>query len=293
LNDPDKSAIVVIMQRLHDQDVSGHILKEELEYQHLCLPMEYEGNRVKTGLNFVDPRTEEGELLNPKRFSDKSIIRLKNSLGSDKYAGQFQQRPTPKGGGKIKIDWFKRYDIPPTFNEFGKLTISVDCANKDKELNDPSGCHLYWTDWTMHYLIDRWMEKLTYPKLRRKVKAYAEKHKDFLTEILIEDKGNGIALIQDLQENTDLPVIAIDPGQMSKEMRLETESPKIEAGNVAIPRKAIWLYDFEDLLSKFPKAAHDEDADCLSQYLKRQRGGESVWDDSMFSGSESVMVANA
>ena len=106
LNNPDSSAIVIVMQRLHETDVSGHILESDLGYEHLCLPMEYEPERhCTTSIGFSDPRKEEGELLFPGRFSRETIDRDKKVMGSMAVAGQFQQRPAPRGGGFF--DWQK------------------------------------------------------------------------------------------------------------------------------------------------------------------------------------------
>ncbi len=100
LNNPDRSAIVIIMQRLHEDDVSGHILKNDFGYDHLMLPMEYEPERkCRTSIGFEDPRTEEDELLFPERFPREVVDRDKKVLGSYAVAGQFQQRPAPRSGG--------------------------------------------------------------------------------------------------------------------------------------------------------------------------------------------------
>jgi predicted phage terminase large subunit-like protein len=114
LNDPDRSAIVVIHHRIHTQDMAGEILASDLGYQHLCLPMEFESDRVcTTSIGFKDPRTEEGELLFPERFPREVIERDKKAMGSYAWAGQMQQRPSPRGGGMFKRDWFDIVDAVP------------------------------------------------------------------------------------------------------------------------------------------------------------------------------------
>jgi predicted phage terminase large subunit-like protein len=107
INDPERSAIVVVMQRLHSNDVSGQILALHLDYVHLMLPMEYEPERrCVTVTGFADPRTYDGQLLCPERFSRVEVDRLKATMGGIAVAGQFQQRPTPRGGGLFKRAWF-------------------------------------------------------------------------------------------------------------------------------------------------------------------------------------------
>ena len=114
LNSPERSAIVIVMQRLHEQDLSGHILERELGYEHLCLPMEFEADRrCITAIGFRDPREEDGELLFSARFPGEVVARDKRAMGELGTAGQFQQRPTPRGGGLFPTDRFVVVDHPP------------------------------------------------------------------------------------------------------------------------------------------------------------------------------------
>jgi predicted phage terminase large subunit-like protein len=122
INDPTNSAMICIMQRVHEGDISGHILEHMKDWEHLCLPMEYElehPHPTRTSVNFKDPRTEEGELLWPERFTPESLVRDKNVLSSwgGEYAvsGQFQQRPAPRGGGMFQVDKLtiiKPHEVP-------------------------------------------------------------------------------------------------------------------------------------------------------------------------------------
>ena len=103
----DESAIVVIMQRLHEKDTSGIILKRDLGYVHLCLPMRFEAERkCVTSIGFEDPRTYDGELLFPERFPEATVKALEKTMGSYASAGQLQQRPAPREGGMFKRAWF-------------------------------------------------------------------------------------------------------------------------------------------------------------------------------------------
>lgn len=118
LNDPAVDAIVVIMQRLHEMDPAGIIIEQDLGYEHLNLPMEFEPDRkCYTSIGFEDPRTEEGELLFPERFTKEVVERDKKVMmsvsGPYAVAGQFQQRPSPRGGGMFKREWFKIVDHAP------------------------------------------------------------------------------------------------------------------------------------------------------------------------------------
>lgn len=115
----DKSAIVVIMQRLHEQDTAGIILKRELGYVHLCLPMRFEEERrCANKIGFVDPRTYDGQLLFPERFSEETVSNLEKVMGSYAAAGQLQQRPAPREGGMFKKAWFPVVHAVPAGTRF-------------------------------------------------------------------------------------------------------------------------------------------------------------------------------
>jgi predicted phage terminase large subunit-like protein len=106
LNDADTGSRVIVMQRLHESDLSGHVLAKG-NYEHLTLPAEYEPATYVTGIGWSDPRTEDGELLWPQKFSRQALSDLKLALGSYGVAGQLQQRPAPRGGGMFKRPWFE------------------------------------------------------------------------------------------------------------------------------------------------------------------------------------------
>lgn len=126
MSDPEKSAIVVIMQRVHENDVSGHIIANDLGYTHLMLPMEFEAERrCQTMIGFKDPRIEDGELLWPERFTPRVLERDKKVMGSYAVAGQFQQRPTPRGGGMFQREWFQKVNRAPAG---GKIIRAWDLA---------------------------------------------------------------------------------------------------------------------------------------------------------------------
>jgi hypothetical protein len=124
---PGVGAIIVIMQRLHEEDVSGVILERLPEYDHLCIPMEWDGPREPTSIGWVDPRREDGELLFPKHYTPDDVDTFKRSLGPVAYAGQFQQTPYPKDAGIIDTKWFNRFDL----------------KKEDGSDGYPAGCNFY------------------------------------------------------------------------------------------------------------------------------------------------------
>ena len=160
LNDMDNDAIIIIMQRVHEDDVSGVILSAELDYVHLCIPMEYEpdrqtdddGNPIETDIGWSDPRFDMGETLDdvqdiiawPERFSAETVERLKLDIGPYAFAGQYQQAPAPRGGGIFQRSWWQLWESPDgKFPVFDYMLASLDSAFTDKEQNDPSGLTIW------------------------------------------------------------------------------------------------------------------------------------------------------
>lgn len=250
LNDPDHGAIVVIMQRLHEADVSGHVLKEK-GWTHLMLPMEYEPERrCKTswpGYTFEDPRKTAGELLWPGRFSRATVETLKIRLGEYGSSGQLQQRPSPAGGGILKVEHYQLWPAGKALPKFDFILQSYDTAYTDKTVNDPTACTVWGifkhtkneVTRSKAMLLDAWTEWLGYPQLKQKMmddwKAlYGGDDNDPTNKprrpdaILIEDKGSGKSVQQDLRA-AGIPVMVYDPGQASKTARASLTAPMLEA----------------------------------------------------------------
>ncbi len=136
LNNPDSSAIVVVMQRLHEADVSGTILDKRLGYDHVMLPMEYDPIRARpTQLGIEDPRQTDRELLFPARFPQEVVDRDSKVMGPYATAGQFQQEPTPRGGGVIKGQWWETW-MEEGYPPFDYIIASIDTAYTTKTEND-------------------------------------------------------------------------------------------------------------------------------------------------------------
>lgn len=262
LNNPKDGAMVVVMQRLHANDLTG-ILIEEGGWEHLCIQHEAESRQTITYGDMSTTR-EEGELLHPQRMGPPEAQKLKTALGSYGYAAQYQQRPAPLGGGMVKIDWFKEYGVVPASEHIIRIVQSWDTAQKAKELNDPTVCTTWAETASGYYLLDVFRERLQYPDLKRSVMQLAAKYSPSV--ILIEDKSSGTSLIQDLHRDTALPVIAIMP-TVDKVTRLATVAPSIEAGSVYLPTEGAWLHDFMQEFLSFPNSVHDDQVDSVSQFL--------------------------
>lgn len=278
LNDPKESAIVVVMQRLNTDDISGEILSGDYGYEHLCLPMEYEPRVYVSSIGFEDPRKEPGELLFPERFPPEVVERDKKIMGPHATAGQFQQRPAPLGGGVFKDDYWRYYDKLPALLY---RKIFADTAQKIKERHDYSvfECWGYDRDGNA-YLIDLLRGKWEAPELITAANAFWAKHQAATTATLgrlramaIEDKSSGTGLIQSLKRGDSatgrkkIPVVEISRGR-DKYLRALDAAPTISAGMVWLPREAPWLSDLLEEARSFPNGAHDDQLDPLMDAIE-------------------------
>lgn len=287
LNDPASSAIVCIMQRLHENDLSGHMLREVGKWTHLMLPMRFEpARRCVTKLGFRDPRTKDGELLWPERFPERVVADLEASLGDYGTAGQLQQRPSPAGGGILKVGHFRLWPATRPVPDLFFIVQSYDTAFTEKTEGDPSAC----TVWGVFehekrrnvILLDSWSDHLGYPKLKARVMGdwgarYGGTKNDPLHPsrkadvVLIEEKGSGISLKQDLQRS-NVPVHGYNPGKADKMARAHMAAPLLEADNwwvlestkeAGTPRT--WARAFLAQAESFPNAEHDDLVDTFTQ----------------------------
>lgn len=292
----DESAIVVIMQRLHEKDTSGIILAEKLPYVHLMLPMRFESTRRCSNQIFTDPRKTEGELLFPERFPEQTVTELEKTLGEYATAGQLQQRPSPAGGGILKTKHFQLWPTNWKIPVFEYIVQSYDGAYDDDATssNDPSAC----TVWGIFQergirgalLLDAWDEHLGYPDFRKKVidewhtlygKSDERKGKK-PDAVLVENKSSGISILQDLRR-ANIPAIPYNPGKMSKVSRAHAVAAVHEMDVVYIPESkkdpgtfVTWARPFVKQVEQFPNAEHDDYVDTYTQALTFLRDGSHL-----------------
>lgn len=267
LNNKQTGSIVVVMQRLHENDLAGHLLDQGGWY-HLDLPaIATEDCSVPVGHYRVFAR-KAGQVLHEDREDAVVLDEIKAEIGSLMFSAQYQQRPIPIEGNLIKRDWFRFYDSPPAIGPGISIVQSWDTASMTGLANDYSVCTTWLVAKSDYYLIDVCRVRLQYPDLRRKVATLASKYAT--TAILIEDAGPGLQLLQDLQRETPngmIRPIGIRPDG-SKVDRMAAQSAKIEAGHVHLPRAAEWMDIFMFEMLGFPAARHDDQVDSVSQFLK-------------------------
>jgi predicted phage terminase large subunit-like protein len=263
--DKKNTPMVTIMQRLHDDDVTGYLLKKKGDkIRHICLPAEVSDrvNPPELKERYIDG------LLDPVRIDREVVAEAKIDLGSRQYAGQYEQAPSVDGGNIIKAEWFGHISLSQFLAIRGRAAIHffLDTAydeKKQKSDNDPSGilaaCLL------QNYLFIFHAQKVwkEFPELMRFIPDYVKAHGyDGRSSIRIEPKANGISVIQAVRKYTKLNVTRTPAPTDSKEVRLHAVSPKIECGRVILV-EGDWNEEFVDEVSQFPAKTHDEYVDIL------------------------------
>lgn len=264
----DKSAIVVIMQRLNEKDVSGVIKDMGLPYVHLCIPMRFDPKRrCTTEIGWTDPRTDDGELMFPERFGEKQVQELERTLGGYGAAGQLQQAPAPRGGGVIKTAWFRYWTALPALEW---VEVYADTALKTGQENDYSVLQAWGRSTTgQAVLIDQIRGKWEAPELLVQARAFWHKvsaYKVPARAMRVEDKASGTGLIQTLRRE-GVPVRAIQRNT-DKLSRAHDAAPFIESGNVLLHQDAVWLSDLLAEAESFPAGSHDDQLDPMFDAIR-------------------------
>lgn len=296
-SDAKSGGDVVVMQRLHQRDVSGFLLEEVGGYTHVMIPMRYEPKRKfvttiwqrDTGTAWVDPRTTEGQLLCPSRWDAEDVSLKEKRLGSYGAAGQLQQRPSPEHGGILKRHWFKYWqmpgqNLPPvsvkfpdgTYHDiqpvdlpyaFDKVVQSWDMTFKGTVGTDFVVGQQYGLKKADSFLADQVRDHMDFPQTVQAVRAFNVKHKKYGGKKLIEDKANGPAIIATLQR--EIPGIVPHPGNDDKIARAHAHAYVVEGGNFFVPHPAIapWVEAFIEECIVYPNGTYDDQVVGWSQAM--------------------------
>lgn len=277
LNDPRQSAIVVVMQRLHEEDVSGAILSGDEEYVHLMLPMRYVPNRhcvtvVRPGEYWEDPRRESGvELMWPERYGEREVRALETKLGPYRASGRLQQKPSPAGGGIFKEEWWGAYELPigqPFGHQIIVKIASLDPAFTSKQENDPSGFTVWgvygdargnpkiillaaWEKWLELHgeEVRRDQNEPEGAYIRRAMPKWGlvewvahECKRHGVNHLLVENKASGHSVVQEIQrlyKHKSWAVHLVDPGTQDKRARAISVQHLFSNGMVEAPASAV------------------------------------------------------
>jgi predicted phage terminase large subunit-like protein len=273
MNNPAEDAIIMVHQRLHQEDTTGYVLATEADvWEHLVFPMRYDGSlRKTTSLGFQDPRSEDGELLSPKRLDDKTVSEIERRLGPYHVNAQLQQNPSSREGTIFNQKHWQFYHVPPQqiAADMEEIIWSWDCTFKDGAGTDFVSGLCIGRKGANKYLLKRINERMGFSATKTAIQnARAARPYDVKTiAVLIEDKANGPAVLDALEN--DVPgMIPISP-QGGKVARANAVQPQHVAGNFYLPSPTMegceWVTTFVDLFGRFPGVKNDDDVDAWTQ----------------------------
>lgn len=273
LNNKNTGAIVIIMQRLHEDDLVGHVLRQE-SWEVISLPALAEHEEefmIKDALGQRSFKRMPGDLLSKERESEETLKQIRKRTSDYNFSSQYQQAPLPLEGGIIKKAWLKTYtplDLPKTFSS---VLLSCDTANKAAEVNDFSVITVWGVKDGKYYLLDVIRKRVEFPALRRLVVDAAKNYRH--PTILIEDKASGTQLIQELKQEGIFNIKPYEPQpRTDKTIRLITQTSVFENGQVFLPEWALWLPEYVRELTGFPGTRFDDQVDSTTQALDFLRG---------------------
>lgn len=275
----DKSAIVVIMQRLHERDTSGIILSRGLGYEHLCLPMRYEAGGAKS-TRFTDPRKTDGELLFPERFPEAQVADLEKTMGSYASAGQLQQRPAPRGGGMFKREWFQTVNAAPANCRWVR---GWDLAATAKETAAfTAGVLIGKAQDGRFYIADATRIQGSAADVERLIVNTASQDGTGVKGSIPQDPGqSGKAQSQYLIRQLAGFDYRASPESGDKVTRADPLAAQAEAGNVLIVQ-GDWNRDFLDELTTFPSGKFKDQVDAATRAFNELLSGSSYNLDNIF-----------
>lgn len=274
LNDKKKGVIIVIMQRLHENDLTGHLLKKG-GWEHLCLPMIAEQDEVlQYGL--VRHERKAGEFLHSERMGQEEIDREKHALGAYAFSGQYQQKPSPEGGGEFRREWLMYYD--QVHHDTTNNYIVIDPAHSKKKSSDYTGVAVWGVGEDKNfYLVDAIRDKLN---LRERCEAVFEMHRKY-KPLMVGYESYGLqADIEHIQDEMSRQNYRFHieqlGGKLSKEDRIRRLVPDFYSRKIYFPRmlfKTLYNGVCTDIISElidkellaFPVGLHDDLLDAMSR----------------------------
>lgn len=263
LNDPMNDVIIIVMQRVHMDDLVGHVMDLD-DWTVLDLPaiaQEDQEIDIDDGVVYV---RKVGDVLHPEHCDLENLNKRREILGSAAFSAQYLQRPVPPGGIVFKKDWFQKYIYPTNLEQLDGIWQSWDTASQTGDGNSYSVCVTFGIKGSLLCVLDVTWGRWEYPDLKKKVVELAKK--EGAERILIEKASTGLSLLQDLMGKENLNLIPYPP-KGDKLTRAEQVAAMVEAGRVFLPDDAPWLAEFLNQLLAFPGAKHDDMVDAFSQLL--------------------------
>jgi len=265
LDNKETGIILVVMQRLHIDDLSGYLLRtSEGRWVHLNLPAIAEmPENVEIGRGQIH-RRKVGDVLHPARESAETLERQRYDMGLSVFSAHYQQRPIPVGGALLLSEWFQLFTELPERDENSYVLQSWDTASKQGLLNSYSVCTTWLVHLEKYYLLHVLRKRMTFPQLVAAVESLAQEFSP--RDILIEDASSGTGLAQTIKGKYPSAVCLVK-AELNKDIRLFLQQAKFEQGRVLFPKDASWLQLFLEELLSFPESMHSDQVDSVSQAL--------------------------
>ncbi|MDX1950065.1 MAG: phage terminase large subunit [Rickettsiales bacterium] len=291
LDNRNEGVIIIIMQRLHKEDLTGLLLEKN--------PNSWEVLKIPAIIDESARKYFSNAIIKPRIFDDKNIFRkifnlklnrkiskgesfalhakhqsindleaTKKEMGGFAFSAQYLQNPINSEDSMVRQNWLRYYNTNEENKIFTKITQSWDTAIKTGKNNDFSACTTWGEFENNFYLLDIFRDKLDFPDLKKAVINLANKWR--AEKILIEDKSSGQSLIQEVLRETKLPIIPIKVRQ-DKISRFAKITPLFEAGKIFLPKNHSKIQDYEIEITTFPNSSNDDLIDSTSQYLNHQR----------------------
>ncbi len=279
LNSQEKGAIIIVMQRLHADDLVAHVQQTE-KWDVLSFPAIAEQDETYHLLTPYGRKTiqrKAAEILQPSLLSLATLENHRRAMTDYNFTAQYQQDPQPPSGIIVKREWLRFYGPSELPQKFDQIIQSWDTANKDSELANFSVCTTWGLKDERMYLLDVFRRKLNFPDLKRSVRQLAEHY--HAEVVMVEDKASGTSLIQELRADGFSKVQAAPPIEGDKIMRLHAQTAKIEGGFVLFPKEAPWLDTYIHELVTFPNTKNDDQVDSTVFALawSTPKGGARGW----------------
>ncbi|RYE05907.1 MAG: terminase [Rickettsiaceae bacterium] len=261
LNDKTKGAVIIVMQRLHSEDLTAHLLRSSSHWEHLKIPNQSDETRKYIILNKSYTFTY-GEAMHSKRDSIEVLKALEQEIGAHNYHAQYLQQPIEDKNSLLQLKDISFYDQIPDHFDF--YIQSWDTAIKLSEQADYSVGICFGIIGNKYYLLSMDRAKYSYPELKIKVEQFAKRYKP--KDIIIEDKASGQQLIQDLRFSNYNNIIAIKP-RLDKITRFASVVTLFQAGRILLPSTAGFKNVIINEITSFPSSKNDDIIDSLSQFL--------------------------
>lgn len=266
LNNKSEGRVILIQQRLHEDDLPGYLL-ESGQFDHLNLrAIATEDEQIAIGPGRLHSR-HRGEALCPEREPLETLERLRREMGASVFSAQYQQDPTPPGGNRMRWEWFGSYEDELSRSDFQWIAQSWDTGLTAQPTSDYSVGMTWGFRENRWYLLDLVRERLDFPDLKRRVRAQADRWRADL--VLIEQAGSGYSLMQQLrfEDRVEGARYQYRKPRADKVTRFEAQTANLETGRYLVPTHARWLEEFRRELLAFPNGKYDDQVDSLVQFL--------------------------